>query len=75
MKKEEVKKPFYQGMHQFACSCGGAMATNAELLMNAISSGKSYECPNVFYKMCNKTYSAEEFKKRSTYIQTPIWNK
>jgi len=60
------------GMYIFTCKCSekvsSEIVTNAALLTKDIEENKYYRCPNVMYEKCNKTYSAEHFRKFAKYV-------
>ena len=68
----KMRREQYSGMYHFVCSCGQGMATNGDLLSNAITSGKYYRCPNHLYGKCNKSYSAEQFKEQAHWSKPNI---
>ena len=68
----KMKRENYWGIYDFQCSCGAGMATNGERLSKAIAENLYYRCPNHLYGKCNKSYSAQEFKRTAHFIPSQI---
>jgi len=70
--KTKMEKSDYWGMYAFECVCGARMATNGQRLHQDIAGAKFYKCPNHLYGTCNRSYSAEHFKRVANFIPAII---